>query len=321
MLVYAWMPTRWGFYLLAPVHGAVWSALLTSSSAHVGGNLPAQARARGMSIFGLASPSGTILGPTVGVWIYGRWGFAVMCLSLAFAFAALVVGGRALPVDDERRVRPARLVVRPDASVLPLAIILFFLAVGYGSLSTYSTQEGIEQAFRFCDRSWPSAFLSSLGVGMVIMRACMGLIGFGRRPERLLPGMVLLSMAGLCLLAFVPGGIARHIASGLLYGAGYSMVFTLLNTILLGTVPTERRGAAFGTFVFAFDAGIGLGSFGLGRVIGMWGFHTGWTVAVIVLICGLPSALRVARRQHLPPVLTDERCSPALRDATVARSR
>jgi predicted MFS family arabinose efflux permease len=301
MLVYAWMPVRWGFYVLAPIHGAVWSALLTSSSALVGGILPPAARARGMSIFGLASPSGTVLGPTVGVWIYGRWGFAVMTLLLAVAFAALVVGGRALPADDTERARPTRIAVRPDPAVLPLAIILFFLAIGYGALSTYSTQEGLDQAFHLGGRAWPSAFLSSLGVGMVLMRGCMGALGFGHRPERMLPSMVLLALGGLCLLAFAPGGIARHIVSGLAYGAGYSMVFTLLNTILLGTVPMERRGAAFGTFVFAFDAGIGLGSFGLGRVIGIWGFHAGWTLAVVVLVLGLPSALRVARREHHAP--------------------
>jgi predicted MFS family arabinose efflux permease len=128
----------------------------------------------------------------------------------------------------------------------------------------------------------------------------MGALGFGRRPERLLPAMVLLALAGLGLLAFAPGGVARHAAAGLLYGAGYSMVFTLLNTILLGTVPTQRRGAAFGTFVFAFDAGIGLGSFLLGRLIGSWGFHAGWTAAAVLLTLSIPSALHVARRQHVP---------------------
>ena len=92
------------------------------------------------------------------------------------------------------------------------------------------------------------------------------------------------------------GALFRHVASGLVYGAGYSMVFTLLNTALLGSVSPQRRGAAFGTFMFAFDAGIGLGSWALGLLMGRYGFQWGWRAGVLAMLCGLPLTMRIARR-------------------------
>jgi predicted MFS family arabinose efflux permease len=121
-------------------------------------------------------------------------------------------------------------------------------------------------------------------------------VGFGERPVRLLPWMLLVAAAGLAVLAFAPGASSRHIVSGLVYGSGYSMVFTLLNTALLGTVSPQRRGAAFGTFMFAFDAGIGLGSWALGLLMGRYGFQWGWRAGVLAMLCGLPLTLRIARR-------------------------
>lgn len=76
------------------------------------------------------------------------------------------------------------------------------------------------------------------------------------------------------------------------------MVFTLLNTALLDTVPEESRGTAFGTFMFAFDAGIGLGSWFLGYLIGTYSYQLGWSVGAFFMTLGIPLAYHI-RRQRL----------------------
>jgi predicted MFS family arabinose efflux permease len=119
--------------------------------------------------------------------------------------------------------------------------------------------------------------------------------GFGRRPIRKLPGMLVGATAGLILLAALPGGLARHILSALLYGAGYSMLHTLLNARLMESVDPQRRGAAFGALLFAFDAGIGLGSFSLGWTIGHYGYRLGWALGALAMLVALPLALRLSR--------------------------
>ena len=296
MAAYAFVPTRWGLFLLAPIHGAVWSGLVTSQPAMLGAIIPPDKRAEGMSWYGLASPGGVIFGPTCGVFLFQSFGWRAMCLLLVPCFAALAWLSRLLPADPphhERSQHPMRL---PERKVFSLSAILFFVALSYGTLTSYSTQEGLALGF-----AWPAAFLSCLAIGMVAMRALMGLRGFGRRPIRLLPTMALVVALGLAVLSFAPGGAARHIVSGLIYGAGYSMIYTLLNAEVLEVVSPDRRGAAFGAFMFAFDTGIGLGSFAFGLLIGRMGYRWGWAAGLVAVLVAIPVGMRLARRREPAP--------------------
>jgi MFS family permease len=285
---YALLTTRWAFYLLAVPHGIVWSGLLTATMASLAHVLPDDRRADGLSLYGLASPGGVIVGPLLGLWIFQHWGFAPIGWYLAVLFLLLGALGTILPVDHPHgRAEGFRW---PEAAVVAPCLILFCVALGYGALGTYTAQEALALGMKL-----PSAFLSSMAVGMVVMRIAMLRRGFGRRPIRKLPGMLLGAFAGLVLLAVLPGGLLRHVVAALLYGAGYSMLHTLLNAKLLESVDPKRRGSAFGALLFAFDAGIGLGSFGLGWTIGRYGYRAGWALGALALIVALPLALRQSR--------------------------
>jgi MFS family permease len=285
---YALLRTREGFYLLAVPHGIVWSGLLTATMASLAHVLPEDRRADGLSLYGLASPGGVIVGPLLGLWIFQHWGFAPIGAYLALLFLLLAALGTTLPKDQPHgRAEGFRW---PDAAVVAPCLILFGVALGYGALGTYTAQEALALGMRL-----PSAFLSSMAVGMVLMRVVMLRRGFGRRPIRKLPGMLLGAFAGLVLLAALPGGTVRHVVAALLYGAGYSMLHTLLNAKLLESVDPRRRGSAFGALLFAFDSGIGLGSFGLGWTIGRYGYRAGWALGALALIATLPLALRLGR--------------------------
>jgi len=285
---YALMPVRWGFYILAFPHGIVWSGLLTATMASLAHVLPPDRSADGLSLYGLASPGGVIVGPLLGLWIYQRWGFAPIGWYLALLFLLLGVLGTTLPKDQPHgRAEGFRW---PDATVLVPSLVLFCVALGYGALGSYTAQEALALGMAL-----PSAFLSCMAVGMVLMRLAMLRTGFGRRPIRLLPAMLGGALAGMILLAALPGGSARHVVSAVLYGAGYSMVHTLLNTKLLETADPKRRGAAFGALLFAFDSGIGLGSFSLGWIIGAYGYRAGWALGALAMAAALPLAVRLGR--------------------------
>lgn len=288
LAAYALMPTRWGFYILAFPHGIVWSGLLTATMASLAHVLPEDRRADGLSLYGLASPGGVIVGPLLGLWIQQRWGFAPIGWYLAALFVLLGALGTTLPKDHPHgRAEGFRW---PDAAVFAPSFVLFCVALGYGALGTYTAQEALALHLPL-----PSAFLSCMAIGMVLMRLAMLRRGFGKRPIRKLPGMLLGAFAGLVLLAALPGGTVRHVLSALLYGAGYSMMHTLINAKLLESVDPKRRGAAFGTLLFAFDAGIGLGSFSLGWAIGTYGYRVGWALGALAMVAALPLALRMSR--------------------------
>jgi MFS family permease len=288
LVAYALMPTRWGFYLLAFPHGIVWSGLLTATMASLAHVLPTDRRADGLSLYGLASPGGVIVGPLLGLWVHQRWGFAPIGWYLAGLFLLLSALGTTLPKDQPHG--RAEGFKWPDAGVLLPCLILFSVALGYGAIGSYTAQEAKALGMRV-----PAAFLSSMAVGMVLMRLLMLRRGFGSRPIRKLPAMLLGAFAGMALLALLPGGTPRHVVSALLYGAGYSMMHTLINAKLLESVDPQRRGSAFGALLFAFDTGIGLGSFGLGWVIGHHSFRLGWALGALAMLAALPMALKLRR--------------------------
>lgn len=189
--------------------------------------------------------------------------------------------------------------------MLAPAGVLLATALGYGALNTYSAQEALAKGFQpVLGVPTGSAFLSCMALGMVGMRVLMAAVGFGRFPARLLPGMLWTTVAGLGLLAFLPGGVPRHVVAALVYGAGYSMVHTLVNAHVLETAPPSRRGAAFGATLFAFDSGIGIGALALGGLIG-WacgrygpsGYRLGWAVAMVLALAALPPACRMAHKE------------------------
>jgi MFS family permease len=287
---YGLLRQPWGFYLLALPHGVVWSGLLTSTLATLSHVLPESRRVDGLSLYGLAIPSGVFFGPTLALWILGRWGFPPLVFLLAAIFIGLSLYARTLPqvVPPEAR-RPA--FQFPERAVLLPCAVLFASALGYGALNSYTAQEAKALNFAF-----PSAFFTALAAGMVGMRLAMTRIGFGSRPVRLLPGMIAAAALGSGLLAALPGGTWRHACSGVLYGAGYSMMHTLVNAYVLDRVEPDRRGTAFGATLFAFDSGIGLGAFSLGALIGWKGYRWGWAVGTLLLLVSLALSFRISRR-------------------------
>jgi len=292
---YALLKVRWVFYALAPIHGVLWSALRTASVAKVGGILAPEHRAQGMSLFGLAGPGGVALGPLAGLWLLPHLGFAWMLVILASVFAVLHVLIGSLPRETAREIAPEAAFRLPDRAVWGPVALLFLLGLGFGPMAPYSAQEA-----KALGMLWPSAFLTCFALGMMGMRSILGLTGMGRRPVALLPSMLALAVVGSLLLTFLPGGTGRHLAAGLVYGAGYGMVHTLLFMHIIDITRPERRGAAVGALFSAFDVGTALGALALGWVMEHGTFRWGWASGALLLALAIPVARRIVRPAMTP---------------------
>lgn len=291
LAVYALLTTRWVFYVLAPIHGVLWSALRTASMAKVGGILAPEHRAQGMSLFGLAGPGGVALGPLAGLWLLPHLGFAWMLAILASVFAVLHVLIGSLPREATREAASEAAFHLPDRAVWGPVSLLLLLGIGFGPMPPYSAQEA-----KALSMVWPSAFLTCFALGMMGLRAILGLTGMGRRPVAMLPAMLALAALGSALLALLPGGTGRHLAAGLVYGAGYGMVHTLIFMHILDISRPERRGAAVGALFFAFDVGTALGALALGWVMERGGFRWGWAAGAVLLVIAIPVVRRIIGR-------------------------
>ena len=303
---YGFVSNRFWIYAMALPHGIVWSGLLTATMSTLGGVLPDDRRADGLTLYGLASPGGVIFGPMIGLAEFHHWGFSSVTWILAGLFLVLALLALSLPKDRPGRERRS-VFQMPEGKMIRPCSVLFATALGYGALGTYTAQEALKLNFQpLLGLSTASAFLTCMAIGMVGMRIVMTRIGFGQDPVRLLPKMLWGAFLGLLMLAIFPGGVLRHAVSALIYGAGYSMVHTLVTTHVLEVIHPERRGAAFGATLFAFDSGIGLGSFIVGMVIGhgsrAWGdalgYRMGWALAATAAALALPLAYGLIRARR-----------------------
>ncbi|GLH73943.1 MFS transporter [Geothrix limicola] len=290
LLVYALLRVRWVFYLLAPLHGLLWSALRTASVAKVGVILSHEHRAQGLSLFGLTGPGGVAVGPLVGLWLMPHLGFAWMLVLLAGVFVLLHLLIGSLPRESSREIQSAAF-QWPDRAVWGTVAVMTLVGLGFGPMPPYSAQEA-----KALGMALPATFLTCFALGMMAIRGLLALTGMGRRPVSLLPYMIALASAGYALLAFLPGGMIRHLLAGLIYGAGYGMVHTLLLMDIFATTPHERTGAAVGALFFAFDAATAFGALGLGWVMEHSGFRHGWAIGAVLMALSIPVARRIVRR-------------------------
>ena len=289
---------RWVFYVLAPFHGLIWSGLRTASVAKMGSMLTPENRAEGLSFFGLSSPAGVALGPILGLMLFAALGFRWQMVALGTGFLILHRLIRYLPRETAGQLRKDAVFQLPEKVVLLPLLILFLVGISYGPIPPYSAQEA-----KFLHAAWPSALLTSLAAGMVGLRLILGATGLGRTPIRLLRLMLWLSLAGMALLALMPGGTLRHAIGGAIYGAGYAMTHTLLFMVIIDRSRPDRRGAGVGALYFAYDAGQAIGALGLGWVmerIGQAqglaaGYRWGWGLGGVALAGCLFIAGRVMK--------------------------
>ena len=88
--------------------------------------------------------------------------------------------------------------------------------------------------------------------------------------------------------------------SAFLFGAGFGNVYPVFAAHVTRHVREERRGAAFGAILAAFDVGIGTGSIALGAVIGRAGFPAAYGTAAVLAALSVPAFLLLDRRAFPP---------------------
>jgi MFS family permease len=284
--IYALLNVRWALYLLAPLHGLVWSGLRTATMAKAGSLMSDETRAEGMSIFGLAAPAGVAAGPILGLAFWPILGFHGLMAGLGIAFLGLFALIHLVPAEPLEARRQGPLLQRPEAVVRVPAAILFLLGVSFGPIPPFATQEARALGFL-----WPSAMMACLAAGMVGLRFILGLRGMGRDPIRILPWTLALTALGMVLMALLPGGTWRHVLGGLVYGGGYGISHTLMFMTIIEISRPGSRGAGVGMLYFSYDVGQAAGAFLVGHVMewsalhwsGPVGYRMGWGLAAVAL--------------------------------------
>ena len=123
--------------VVGAIHGALWSGILSSSSAIMSEYIPESRRMQGFAFWGLASNSAIAIAPAVGLWVF-HFGWPVLCIEMAALSVIMTLGALLQQTHHRRSTAPARLAEVWDWHVVAVTTSLTALAVGYGGLTSYA---------------------------------------------------------------------------------------------------------------------------------------------------------------------------------------
>jgi len=275
--------------LLVPLHGVFWSGLLAASAAHMTDMLPASRRTEGIGYWGLSTILAIAFAPGLGFWLL-QHGWVFVCaasaaLNLAMAaIAAFVV--RSTPAADARH-RPASLV---EWRVVWTSISLFLYSFGYGGITSfvaiYAEANGVVPK---------SIYFTVLSITIAATRPISGPLADRIGARRVFIPCLVLIVIGLGLLAF-SGTRPWLITSAILFGAGFGSAYPVYAVYVVQNMAADRRGAAFGGILAAFDTGIGTGSIATGWLIAHFGFQVAFSCSALLSLLSIPYFLYAERR-------------------------
>ncbi len=283
---------------LVLLHGVFWSGLLSASAAYMTNLLPERRRAEGIGYWGLSTLAGVAVAPPVGFWFYSR-GWLWLCISAAALNLMMTVIATQLH-DDQPTARIAK--TEPGQGVLEwrvliISITLALYSFGYGGITSFTAM--------YADANGVSPkgiYLTTLAIVILLTRPLLGRLGDRFGYTRVFVPCLVLITAGLSVLAF--GGTRNlQLLSAVIFGVGFGTAYPTYIGYVMKGVSAERRGAAFGAVLAAFDTGIGTGSTAMGWIIGRYGFAPAFGVAAALAALALPYFLLIDRKyREVKPV-------------------
>jgi MFS family permease len=281
-IAYAVIPGYRVMLALILIHGVFWSGLLSASASYLTSMLPERRRAEGVGYWGLSSVAAVAVGPSVGFWVF-QFGWSALCFVAATLNLIMAVIAWRLP--DHVVSRPAS--PRRDRSILEwrvlfLSFTLFLYSFGYGGITSFTALYADVNGIR------PKGlYLTALAIVILLTRPAAGRLGdrFGYR-RVFLPCLVLIVMGLACLA--LGSSRTMMVLSAAIFGVGFGTAYPVFAAYVMQHVDADRRGAAFGAILAAFDTGIGTGSTMAGWIIGRYGFAQAFGAAAVLSAFALP---------------------------------
>lgn len=267
---------------VAVVHGVFWSMLISSSGAIMTEIVPESRRTEGLAYWGMSSTAAVAVAPLVGLEIF-ELGWGALAIELTATSAVMLILSlfvRAGRARSDRPFPPLSQIV--DWRVAVCALSLFVLAFSYGGITSYVAMLSIDR-----NVSPPSLFFSVFAIAILVSRIYTGRLGDRIGPARLFYPSVAMVPPSLVLLAFASGKLTVILAA-VLFGIGFGGAYPAFATFVLGLTAEERRGATFGSIIWAFDTGIGSGSLAMGWLVEHRGFTAAFLTAGAISVLSIP---------------------------------
>jgi MFS family permease len=279
--VVPWLPL---LLLIGVIHGAIWSGIMASAGAIMTDFIPPSRRTEGLGYWGLSSTLAIAIAPAAGMQVY-RLGWLALCLEIAALSAIMAVWGARIPggTQTDRAAHFPRIAELWDPHVIRTAIAFSAVSFGYGGITSYvallSQERGIHPESLFF-----SVFASAIiGVRILVMPFIANRLS---TKAMLYPGFIAMPIS-FALLS-IADTQAKMIVAAILFGIGLGISFPAFMTFVVTHTDETKRGRTFGSVIFAFDTGIGLGSFVIGMIGERTTLGTAFAVAAVIGCLAIP---------------------------------
>ncbi|HET8797075.1 MAG TPA: MFS transporter [Thermoanaerobaculia bacterium] len=283
-----WLPL---VLVIGLVHGAIWSGILSAAGAIMTDVIPVTRRTEGLAYSGLGPTMAIAAAPAAGLFIYRQTSWLVLCLGIAALSAIMAVWGSRIPAGDAAPGRSdfPRAAELWDVHVIRTAVSFAVISFGYGGITSYVALLSRER------RIQPeSLFFTAFAVTVLLVRVFTSRIGdrYGYK-VLLYPAFAAVPLSfGLLSIAGTRG---EMIVSAILFGIGLGAAFPAFMTFVMTNTDQARRGRTFGSVIFAFDTGIGLGSLVIGLIGGRTSLGTAFAVAAGLSCLAIPIFLATSK--------------------------
>jgi MFS family permease len=179
--------------------------------------------------------------------------------------------------------------------VVALSAPLFLYSYSYGTVSSFSAVYADARGLHP-----KTVYLTTFAIVTLLTRPFFGRYGDRIGYRRIfMPSLVVMTFGMVALtLSDTRLGLALSAA---LFAIGFGTAYPAFAAYVMQGVSHERRGAAFGAILAAFDTGIGAGSTTSGWLIGRYDFRTAFGLAAALAALALPAFILTERRfGHAP---------------------
>jgi MFS family permease len=285
-------------YLLRLCHGLAFSLAFVATNALIVDLAPAGSLGRAIAIFGTTTLVAHAVGPSLGEWIAGGYGFAAMWqAAAASSFVALVLFA---VLGEARRSRS------PCDGAEPGLLRLGLRRGARGALiAGLATAVAFGTAIHFIPifvraRGIPShaPFFVGYVAAAVFVRIAAGGLGdrFGHRRVAALSAIAFsLSVVALALVR--RSSELALIALG--FGAAHGWAYPSMNALFVEGAPERSRGRAMALFNLSFNVGITIAAFAAGEIAERLGYSAMWLV--MGTAAGLGAAALISDRPLKAP--------------------
>ena len=251
--------------------------------------VPKSRLGEGIVFFAMSTSVGTTMGPLIAISYLANYSFrSMMMITLGLMAFSLVCSffTKNMKVEKEKKSldatnnEPFYKYMFDRRVLLPCILVSFnYIAIA----GTVNFMGAFGKEINVGGRI--SQFFIAQGIAMVIVRAFSGKIfdKFGHR-ILIIPGAIA-GAIGLGLLGFSTSMWMIWI-SGILFGIAFAIIHPIIQAWALTLVPPEKKATANSMLLIFIDAGLAIGSVGLGflaKVVG-YGMTFSYSAAVMIII-------------------------------------